>query len=237
MRSNAHGFYLACYRDFVLVASCLTAFSSSAYSQVTTCVTAPPKASTPADQAYAQGKWADAEVLYKQTITQQPQDSAAIAGLARTQLHMAGVAAAQDTLQLALTQNPNSAPLLAELGEVQLRQGQPWLARKTLHTAEALDPCFPRTLLLLGQIDRLDSMYASQRAEITRAYAIDPQDSEITRAWNTAVAPADQIASTQEYLATTKDIEPGLRKSAEATVHDTLALLSETSQPVTYYQR
>ena len=222
--------YFVWCREVAIAAICFLALSARAQAEAPACVASPSKQLTPADNAYAQGKFAEAEGLYRQTVAQRSNDATAVAGLARTQLRLGKVAAAKDILKSALAESPKSVPLLVELGEVQLREGQPWLARETLHAAEQMDPCYARIFLIRSRIDRLDSMYASQRAEIARAYAIDPADAEIKRAWNRTVAPADEVASTEEYLVTTKDIEPGLRKTAEASVHDILRLLSETSQ-------
>ena len=208
----------------------LSACAVSARTQVPACVASQVSRTTPADEAYGQGKFADAEALYRQAVAQQPKDAVSVAGLIRTQLRRGAVAAARGTLQPALTQSPRSVPLLTELGEMQLREGQPWLARETLRAAEEIDPCYARIFLIKSRIDRLDSMYASQRAEIARAYAIDAEDPEIKRAWNRTVTPADEISSTENYLATTKDVDPELRKTAEASVRTMLPLLSETSQ-------
>ena len=184
----------------------------------------------PAAMAYAKGDFADAETLYQQALPQAPKDAALSAGLARARLRQGKIAEAETTVAEALAGAPKSAPLLTARAEVELREGLPWRARRSLAEAREADPCYARTPLVLSRIDRLDSMYATERREVQAAYDLDAKDPEIKRTWNQTVMPASDITGTQQYLASQKTVDPELRKAAETSVRQMLPLLSENSQ-------
>ena len=184
----------------------------------------------PADTAYSESRYADAEDLYRQELTQHPQDFELSAALVRTLLHEDKVAQASNQANAALTASPHAAPTLAALAEVQMRQGRPWLALQTLDTATTSDPCYARTHLIRSRTLRIDSMYASERAELQLAYNIDPGDPDIQHDWLRIVSPANDVDGTAKALAAGTDIDAETRQKAEATMHSMLPLLSETSQ-------
>ena len=185
---------------------------------------------TPAETAYINGSYADAEQLYTQALAQSPQNAEIGAALVRTLLREGKVAEAFDKVNSTLQQNPNSAAALTALAEVQLRQGQPWDAMHTLDAATAADRCYARAHLIRGRALRLDSMYASERAEIQKAYDIDPNDPDIQQAWSSIISAAQEIAGTEQSLATMKDLDEQSRQKAETSVRSLLPLLSENSQ-------
>ena len=205
--------------------SCVTALG-----QNTACPAIANRPADPAEMAFAQGDMADAENLFQQALLHQPQDPQLIAGMARTRLRLGKLEEATTAVRAALLNSPRSAPLQVALADVQMREGQPWLARESLDRAAEVDPCFAQIWLLRSRLDRLDSMYATERADIARAYAIDPKDAEVRRTWNRIVTPAKEVVSTEDYLRTTKNIDPELRKAAEETVRTTLPLFFETTQ-------
>ena len=176
------------------------------------------------------GDFGDAEVLYQQALVQAPKDAELTAGLTRARLRQGKVAEARTTVTDGLAGTPASAALLTARAEVELREGLPWRARQTLTEAAKADPCYARALLVRSRIDRLDSMYATERKEVQAAYALDAKDPEIKRTWNQTVMPASDITGTEEYLASQKTVDPELRKSAETSVRQMMPLLSETSQ-------
>ena len=126
--------------------------------------------------------------------------------------------------------NSHSAIALTALAEVQLRQGLPWLATKSLDEAVAADPCYARSHLVRSRAMRIDSMFASERAEIQRAYEIDPTDPDIRRAWKDIVASANESKSIDQSLSAINDIDVKTRQTAEASFHSLILRLSENSQ-------
>ena len=198
--------------------------------QADKCPAVAPSAPTPADTAYLNASYAEAEQLYTQALAQSPHDAAISAALVRTLLHEGKLAEASTQAATAAQQYPHSAPALTALAEVQLRQGQPWLAMETLDNAGRADPCYARAHLIRSRVLRLDSMYASERAAIERAYAVDPADPEVLTAWSRVISPAHEIEGIHQSLETAKDLDADTRQKAEASMLSMLPLLSENSQ-------
>jgi tetratricopeptide (TPR) repeat protein len=220
------------YAFLTIVASaCAVSFAAiPAFSQQASCPTVLAKDPTPADAAYAQGKYVQAEDLYVPEFSAHPQDLRLGAALVHAQLHLGEVQEAEGRIRKMLADNPSSALLLTAQAEVQLRQGQPWLALETLKKAEAVDPCYARIHLIRSRVLRIDSMYATERAEIHKAYAIDPTDPDIHHAWVRIISPADEVEGVSKALATMKDIDEESRKRAEQSMHELLPLLTENNQ-------
>ena len=204
--------------------------ASSLLSQNAVCPAAPAHAVTPADVAYGEGRYADAEQEYAQSLVQTPHDVLIAAALVHSLLEEGKIAQASDRVTAALADDPHSAPILTARAEVQLRQGQPWLAQQTLDLAAAADRCYARIHLIRSRVFRIDSMYASERAEIQSAYEIDPEDSDVLFAWRRVVSPAHEIEGIHQALPTMKDLDAETRQKAEASMNSMLPLLSENSQ-------
>jgi hypothetical protein len=204
--------------------------ASSLLSQTATCQVAPAQNATPAVTAYSEGRYADAEQEYTQALAQKPNDALISAALVHTLLHEAKIAQASDRVNAALAADPHAAPMLTAQAELQLRQGQPWLALQTLDAAAAVDRCYARIHLIRSRILRIDSMYASERAEIQSAYEIDPEDPDILYAWRSVVSPAHEIEGIYKALPTMKDLDAETRQKAEASMNSMMPLLSENSQ-------
>ncbi len=213
------------------IAAVLFFQASSLWSQTASCpaASAAPTA-TAAIAAYSEGRYADAEQEYVQSLVQQPHDALLAAALVHTLLHEGKIAQASDLVTAALAEDPHSAPNLTAQAEVQLRQGQPWLALQTLDAAAAADRCYARTHLIRSRVLRIDSMYASERAEIQSAYEIDPEDPDILHAWGSVVSPAHEVEGIQQALPTMKDLDAETRQKAEASMNSMLPLLSENSR-------
>ena len=198
--------------------------------QTRTCPAVAASTPTPADAAYLNASFGEAEQLYSQALAQSPHDVKLTAALVRTLLHEGKISEAAEQAGAATQQEPQSAAALTALAEVQLRQGQPWLAMETLGTALNADHCYARGHLIRSRVLRLDSMYASERTEIEKAYAIDPTDPEILTAWSRVISPAREIEGIRRSLDTAKDLDADTRQKAEASMQSMLPLLSENSQ-------
>jgi len=198
--------------------------------QTVTCTVLPLPPATEADRAYSEERYADAEHLYAQAFAQRPQDTELAAAWVHTLLHEGAVAEAAAQVTAILPKNPDSAITLTALAEVQLAQGQPWLALRTLNEAEASDPCYARVHLIRSRVLRIDSMYSSERAEIQRAYDLDPADPEIEHAWKEIVSAAHEIESIDRSIATANDLDPRTREAVAASTRSLMSRLSENSQ-------
>lgn len=200
------------------------------HGQNATCPAVAPHPLSPAEKAYSDGFYAQAEQLYTQALGQQPNDAAVAARLVETLLHEDKLTQAAGQIDAAIAANPGSAALLTARAEVQLRQGQPWLALKSLDAAAAADPCYARVHLVRSRIFRIDSMYASERTELQKAYDIDATDPDILMAWSRVLPAAQEIEGTAKALGNMKDLDAETRTKAETTIHSMLPLLHEDSQ-------
>jgi len=185
---------------------------------------------TPAEEAYAQGKYDAAESLNVQALQQKPHDVALSSALVRTLLHQDKVNDAAAQANKALADNPNSAAALTALAEVEFRKGQPWLALQTLNEATKRDDCYARAHLIRSRILRIDSMYASERKELQTAYDIDPTDPDIKHTWLQIDSPAKDIQGTEDALSTMSNVDADLREKAMASVHALMGQLTENSK-------
>ena len=219
-----------CHLGFGVAVAAHILISGHASAQDAACRAVAPHELSPAEKAYSDSFYAQAEQLYTQALAQQPRDAALAARLVETLLHEDKISQAAERMGAAISANPSSAAVLTAQAEVQLRQGQPWLAMKSLDAAGAADPCYARVHLVRSQIFRLDSMYASERAELQKAYEIDVTDPDILMAWSRIMSPANEVEGTLKALHTMKDIDAETRSKADATVHSMMPLLHEDSQ-------
>lgn len=208
----------------------ILALTVSAFGQSGACPAVAASSPTPAQTAYAADHLLQAKELYEEAILAHPNDLQLSAALVSILLQENQFAQAATQANKSVAEHPNSAVALTSLAAVQLHQGQPWLALDTLKTAEAADSCYAPIHLVRSQILRIDSMYASERAEIQAAYAIDPTDPDIRHAWSNVVSPANEVESIDQSLSNLKDIDAESRKKAEDTVRSYMPLFSENNQ-------
>jgi tetratricopeptide (TPR) repeat protein len=204
--------------------------AGSAFAQHSACSPVPTRQAAPAEVAYQQGQYERAETLYLQALLQKPNDPELNSAVVHTLLREGRISDAWTRASKAAADNPGSPPALTALAEVQLRQGQPWLASQTLDSATAADPCYARAHLIRGRVFRIDSMYASERAELQAAYQIDPSDPDIRHAWLHTVNPANDIQRIQDSLTSMTNLDPDIRDKAQASAKAMMSLLSENSQ-------
>ncbi|HWA93273.1 MAG TPA: aspartyl protease family protein [Terracidiphilus sp.] len=185
---------------------------------------------SPAVNAYAQGNYKLAEELYSQELAQRPKDAMLSAALVQTWLREGEVDKAAAQAAKSLADNPGSAIALTAQAEVEFHRGQPWLALTTLAAAAKADPCYARIHFVRSRILRIDSQYASERAEVQAAHEIDPNDPDIRNAWLSTVQVAKDVQSLHQSLAAGSGLDPVARQRATQTMEDELSLLSENTQ-------
>lgn len=185
---------------------------------------------TPAEAEYAAGHFSKAEDLYGQAIAQHPDDMQLFAALVRTLLHQGDVEQAAAKVDRMLGAQPNSALVLTAQAELQIRHGLPWVAMETLDRAAKADPCLARIHLLRSRVLRIESMYASERAEIQHAYDIDPTDPDIRHSYLTVVHPAQEIDGIDKALKSGSGLDADTRTKAQTSINDMMSLVREDSQ-------
>jgi len=222
-----HRVFTICIATYSVVVALL---SVPLQGQNPTCHPVAPHQLSLAEKAYSDGFYPQAEPLYEDALKQQPQDVLLAARLIETLLHENKVKEAVAQLNAASTVSPDSAAVLTAQAEVQLRLGEPWLAMKSLDAAAAADPCYARVHLVRSQIFRIDSMYASERSELQKAYEIDVIDPDILMAWSRIMPAAQEIEGASKSLDTMKDLDAQTRTKVETTIHSMMPLLFEDSQ-------
>lgn len=185
---------------------------------------------TAAETAYEEAHYSRAEDLFTQELAAKPGDAVLTSKLVAAELRQGETALAASQVDKVLAAQPDSAAGLTSQAEIEVREGEPWKAMATLDEAAKADPCWAREHLIRSRILRMQSMYAEERAELDKAYAIDPHDSDIRHAWLGVVQPAREIKGIADGLATMKDLDADTRKKAEDRMHDMMSLLSENSQ-------
>jgi tetratricopeptide (TPR) repeat protein len=198
--------------------------------ETSACKAVAPHELSPAEKAYSDGFYPKAEQLFTQALAEKPQDPRLAARLIDTLLHQDKVAQAVEQLNAAVTANPNSAAVLTAKAEIQMRQGLPWLATQSLDAAAAADPCYARVHLVRSEIFHIDSMFASERSELQKAYEMDLTDPDILMAWSHVMPAAQEVEGTKQALAKMNNIDADTRQKAETAVHSMMPLLHETSQ-------
>jgi Aspartyl protease/Tetratricopeptide repeat len=166
------------------------------------CSIAQPHPLTPPEIAMIDGKYAEAESLYRVEIEKNPADEDLTAGLVRVLLAEQRVDDAATTIQAAVGKNPQSPVLLTALAAVQHRQGLPWEEEKTLNTAQVNGLCYAPLHLALANYFRFSSYYATALHQIQLAHQLDPYSPEIWREWMQSLPKEQRIEELKKYLAT-----------------------------------
>ncbi len=212
------------------VASALLVLAVPVPGQKTACPAAVHEKASAAELAYGEGRYQRAEDLYGQQLAAHPGDLDLSAGLVKTWLHEGEVEQASAQVNRVLASAPHSAVALTMLAEVQLHQGQPWLALETLKEAERADPCNARVHYVRSRALRIDSMYASERAEVQAAYDIDPTDPDIRHAWLSTVSIAREVEGIDSSLKTMQNLDAETKQKALDSIHSMLPMLSENNR-------
>ncbi|HEX6773747.1 MAG TPA: tetratricopeptide repeat protein [Acidobacteriaceae bacterium] len=212
-----------------MVGALLSVLVVSARAQGQKCAAVAHQETSPADEAYAHGRYADAESLYAKALSENPRDAGLSAARVRALLHEERVSDAVEQANRGIASSPTSAAALTALAEVEYRKGQPWLALETLQTAEKTDACYARAHLLRSRILRIDSMYASERKELQTAYDIDPADPDIKRAWLHIDSAAHDLEGIEKAMST-MNLPADQKAMATATADDLMGRLTEGSR-------
>ncbi|HEY4380974.1 MAG TPA: aspartyl protease family protein [Acidobacteriaceae bacterium] len=143
---------------------------------------------TDADQALTARKYPDAERLYNEALSADPNSSGAMAGLVRTTLAEGKLPEALAEAQKFETAHANNAFLEDTLAEVRFRRGETDEAGMALNRAVKLDRCNALTHYDMARYLYLLGLYASSQREIERAYWLAPLNSAIAARWHSTHA-------------------------------------------------
>jgi predicted aspartyl protease/Flp pilus assembly protein TadD len=171
------------------------------------CEVVKPHPPSEAEKAFLAADYAKAASEYQTALASPPGDAELTAGLVRALLRQQKVQEAADAVKASLAVAPNSAALISLRGEVEFRQGTPWLASQSAVESDKLDPCNPRNHLLMASLERISSLYASNRKELEIAHRLDPGDPDIRREWIRTLPLKQGIAEAEAYLSAPTGID------------------------------
>jgi hypothetical protein len=156
--------------------------------------------------------------LFRQELTQNPNDPAIVAAIVRSLLRQQKVSDAAAQIKSALAEAPQSAVLLTALAEVQYRQGLIVESGQSAAAAYNADICYARVHLIRALLASLNSMYATEKKEIVTAHALDPFDPDIRSKWIDTLPIEQRISELKRYLADTGGLDEKERQDDEASL-------------------
>ncbi len=158
-------------------------------------------ATSRADALYSSGQFAQAAESYRSVLRQDPKSFQATAGLIRSNLKQQKVEEAFDIAKAALQSQPEAATLHWVMGDVRFRRGEMVEAEQEYHRAIKIDPKQAHAYLGLARLYTSFSLYRRAYDLLNQAHEIDPQDSEVQRAWFRMLPRQERIQAIKRYLA------------------------------------
>jgi tetratricopeptide (TPR) repeat protein len=143
---------------------------------------------------------------YREMLRSNPKNPDALAGVIRSYLKKKDVAQAAEEAKTALTLS-DAHTVLTAVAEVYFRQGR--ISDAEGEWVKVINSGYPdaRAYLGLARVRRAVSMYESAKNFIDKAYEIDPNDTDIQRAWVATLSPAERIVYLERFLAGPNDID------------------------------
>jgi gag-polyprotein putative aspartyl protease/Tetratricopeptide repeat len=155
-----------------------------------------------AQALYRSGKFDDAIRVYNAAVPSGGSAPAgAYAGLARVYLKQHKVAEAYDAAMKGVALTPDRAPAMVALGEVYYRQGRLGEAEELFYKPLRKCNLDARAFLGLTHIYWVTLNFKRAKDNIDQAYKIDPDDSDIRRAYLRTLRGAGRVQFLKDYLA------------------------------------
>lgn len=201
---------------FVLSTTLIAGISSSARAQtisetaqppavaVSFSTTQAPTGTSPlakAAQLYRTGKFDSAAQEYEAILQADPHAALAYVGLVRVYLKQKKVAEAYSAAAKAVELAPKLNAVRVALGEVYFRQGKFPEAENEFFTLAKAGTAEARAYLGLSLVYKAASYHRHAKLAVDRAYALDPADPDIQKAWMGTLSLQEQLKALQVYLA------------------------------------
>ena len=149
---------------------------------------------------YQSGKFASAAGKFRMVLASDSKNSDAYAGLIETLLKQKDIEQARATVDKAL-QVADSSKVRVALGEVEFREGAVSAAEREWVQVVNSDHSEARAYLGLAKVSDALSLHKRARTMIERAYAADPTDADIRKAWMSTLSRSDRLKFLEAYLA------------------------------------
>jgi TonB family protein len=140
---------------------------------------------------YRNGKFDEAAKRYERLLNAEAKSAEAYAGLARVYLKQNKLREAHDTVLKGLTV-VDTAPIHIVLGELLFREGKLTEAEAEWLNVMNSGHVDARTHLGLARVSAAAMQYRQAKAEVDKAYLLDPNDPDIQAFWTRSVRPSGQ---------------------------------------------
>jgi tetratricopeptide (TPR) repeat protein len=135
-----------------------------------------------------------------ETQTMEVQKSHAYAWLARTELHLHNIGAAQTAAEKAVDTARDSSNAQTAMAEVYFRQGKIAEARQILIPLVKSQSGGARTYFALSKIYRITGNYKSAHELVEVAHKLDPRDPDIDVTWMWSLPRAERLAELKKRM-------------------------------------
>ncbi|HYL98878.1 MAG TPA: aspartyl protease family protein [Blastocatellia bacterium] len=176
---------------------------------------AAPSSLTEAGHLYRTGNLDAALELYNRIVESDPKSALAYVGVARVYLKQNKPAEAFTAAQKAVELSPTLDAAREALAEVHFRQGKIVDAERELDALINANTKEARAYLELSRIYRCNSWYKHEKEMIDRAHELDPNEPDIQKAWIQTLSLQQRLKALQEYLRTSANDDPELRRALE----------------------
>jgi tetratricopeptide (TPR) repeat protein len=181
-----------------------------------------------AEKLYRTGKFDDAAQAYTELSRAEPTSALAYVGLVRVYLRQKRPAEAYTAAAKAAEIAPTLESVKVAMGEVYFRQGKMAEAEKEFADLIRQGTKEPRAYLGLSRVYRAASYYKHSKMMIDRAYALDPVDPDIQRAWMATLTVQERLKALLAYLAAERNDDAEQHRNLEAQL---AVLQDEAGQP------
>lgn len=149
---------------------------------------------------YEHGNFAGAVGKYRELLVADPKNGDAYAGLIRTLLKQKQPDDARATLDNGL-KNADTPSLRVAAGEVEFREGM--VSEAEHEWANVINSGHPygRAYLGIAELSHALSLHKRAPTMIEKAYAADPGDADIRKAWTATLNRSERIKHLEDYLA------------------------------------
>ncbi|HEY6328862.1 MAG TPA: aspartyl protease family protein [Blastocatellia bacterium] len=162
-----------------------------------------PVARPPVERArdlYRRGRLDEAEHELESVIRDEPASVLSYVALTQVYLRHHKVEAAYKLAAKAIEMEPSLDAAHTALGEVYFRQGKLHEAEKEFMQLVKAGTREARAYLGLGTLYWSAAFYKHAKAMLDRAYALDPGDPDVRRAWVDSLMPNERTKALQSYL-------------------------------------
>ncbi len=220
-----------------LAAVVLAAFAfCGAFTTVTRALTVSDKVHTRAGRALREGDYADAEKLYRELLTKNPQDKEARLGLSFTLLKQRHLRDAYDHAARVIVSDPLSARGHSLLGAAILASGDFRNSVEEFRTAISIDENDAPAIAGLAMIDFYENRLDSCIRGLRRAVSLEPDEPDYVFNLGQAAARSERYREAADAYERFLSISPKADADRRARIRGLISFLRYLGKQTTLYQ-